>query len=218
MFSELASQAAGAAIAAAAKWGTVRGLGAAHARVQDIALQQSVRKVTYYYFYSDVLALVFLNYRAQVALCGNAVSVCGDTLVGNVIRVALERFGRRTLPFRFRDRALAIRDVKAMVSEPAPISISADGLGRAGVVDEGLARLLQSRGGVAVPVSVRAMHAASLSLAGRLTIPLPGAALSVVIGRNVLSRRDIGEFTAELQAAILAASIAADALAAPGQK
>jgi hypothetical protein len=146
------------------------------------------RKLVFYYLLEDSLCMLVVARKLGDRFGGDFVSVCGSTIVGRGMRVVLRQLGRRSLPLTLSSKIPSLRDVQLLVRERAPITLSADGLGEAGRVTEGLARLVRARGAIAYPVAVRA--AWSLPGSTRLHVPLPGSKIGVVIGAPVSGMGD----------------------------
>lgn len=163
----------------------------ARRRLDELA--GSGRKLLIYYWVDDAFSLLAI-FGNQPDFGSSVSYVCGDTLLGAISSAVLAHLGRRTLPLRRKGQTASLTDVQRIVRELNPISISADGLGRAFVVSPGLARLAASRGGLVVPVAVRASRSLSLGWCGLARVPLPTARISVALGEPI----DVRHYRTEL--------------------
>jgi hypothetical protein len=163
----------------------ILGLDVAEASLEEIVSSARDQRLLFYYLLEDALPLLILTRRTGARFGREFVSVCGDTWLGRIILAMLLQLGRRALRFRFSHPALSIKDLKALVQEPAPLTIAADGLGPYGRVHPRLLRLVQARNAIAVPIAVRADRAFH---SRRITIPLPRDRLAIVIGSPVMAK------------------------------
>jgi len=191
----------------------VVGLERAEGHLQEIRSAGGERRLLFYYLIEDAIPLLVLVRQARIRLGLDFASVCGNTWMGRVVSAVLMRLGRRTLSFRFEHATLSIKDVKALVREPAPLTISADGRGPYGHVHPDLRRLVEGRDAIAVPISVCAARSLRLCGSRRVAVPWPGGRIAIAVGAPVAAAvGDEPVSTEALEAGLRAARAAAKRL------
>ena len=192
---------------------TVLGLEAALAQIRDSRSKFRDRRILFYYLIEDAIPLLVVIRRAGDRLGGGFTSVCGDTWMGYVVSKVLVGLGRRTLPLRFGHAALSIRDVKALVREPGPLTIAADGRGPYGRIHPDLRRLVEGREAIAIPLAVRISDRSRLCRMGPASVPLPGAKMAIAVGSPVIAvTAKVPVSTEELEGSLREARAAASSL------
>lgn len=183
------------AVAAPLLWGVgllargarVVGLELAERRIAELREGLPGRKLAFYHWVEDVLPRLFVARATGTSVDVGAVYVCDDTIGGQIGAAVMSTLGRRVLPFRLAGGGLRIKDLQALIREPAPLSLAADGRGPYGRVHPSLPRLLDARAGVAIPVSVVASPVVRSRRGGRLAVPMMRATLAVAIGSPVIA-------------------------------
>jgi len=165
----------------------VVGLGSAERRIADVREKLPGRKLAFYHWVEDVLPRLVVARASGTSVDFGAVYVCDDTIGGQIGAALMATLGRRVLPFRLAGGGLRIRDLQALIREPAPLSLAADGRGPYGSVHPSLPRLIEARAGVAIPVSVVASPVLRSRRGGRLAVPMFRATLAVAVGAPVVA-------------------------------
>lgn len=192
---------------------TVLGLEAAVEQIRESRSRFCDRRILFYYLIEDAIPLLVVIRRAGDRLGGGFTSVCGDTWMGYVVSKVLGGLGRRTLPLRFGHAALSIRDVKALVREPGPLTIAADGRGPYGRVHPDLRRLVEGRKAIAIPLAVRISDRSRLCRVGPASVPLPGAKMAIAVGAPIIAvAAEVPVSTEELEGRLREARAAASSL------
>ncbi len=163
----------------------VRVCGLAEAEEALVALreQERGRRVLYYHWIEDVLPRLVLARRVGWHLGADVGFVCDDTFFGQVGARIVTSMGGRPMLFRASQGVVGINDLRALLREPAPINIAADGRGPYGRVHPGLVGVVRGRGAVAIAVAVVARPYLGALGTKRFSVPLPGSALAIGVDK-----------------------------------
>jgi hypothetical protein len=188
------------AVVSALAWRTrVCGLDAVERQFRLLRDSSQGRRLLLYYWIEDVVPRLVIARATGTELDVDTVSVCDDTWPGRLIAKVLAKLQRRSLPLRLSHGMLGVKDLQVLIRERAPLSIAADGRGPYGRVHPSLARLVQSRDAIAIPVSVLASPCLRARLAGRIAVPVPGARLAIALGSPVLPDGERGLSSEDLE-------------------
>lgn len=161
------------------------GVEAAEEGIRAIREQFRGQPILFYHWSEDELSRLVFARLVGRGFGADVAYVCDDTWGGRIGAAILRKEGRRAITFRASHPTFRIEDMRALIREPGPLSISADGRGPYGHVNPSLPKLIRRRSGLAVPVSVQASRSLLLFHPAHLRIPSPGAQLAIAIGAPI---------------------------------
>lgn len=179
------------------RWASIgcglKGVEQAEAVVDAVLREEDRSTVIIYFWVADALSLLVTVRNAQSPLLTESVSVCGASALGRATGRFLSSFGRRTLPLRFVRGCAVLRDVKAIIRERSPLFMTVDGDGPYGRIHPSLAKLVEARRSIAIPLAALSSRALSLGRIGGFRVPLPRSTIALACGPPMLPTADGGQ-------------------------